>query len=51
MNRSTCYVLVLLSLWIACTAPGAESNPYVGRWALTIPGGGMAGRYAGEGLP
>ena len=40
MNRSTCYVLVLLSLWIACTAPGAESNPYVGRWALTIPGGG-----------
>jgi len=40
MNRSTRHALVLLSLWIACAALGAESNPYIGRWALTIPGGG-----------
>ena len=41
MNKGTRYALIVLSLSITCTAFGAaESNPFVGRWALTIPGGG-----------
>ncbi len=41
MNKGTRYALVLLGLSITCTAFGADAgNPYIGRWALTIPGGG-----------
>jgi len=42
MNKNICYVLVSLVLWITCVSvPAAETvNPYIGRWALTIPGGG-----------
>ena len=42
MNKNISYVLVSLVLWITCVSlPAAETtNPYVGRWALTIPGGG-----------
>jgi len=39
MNRSTRCALVLLGLSIACTAIAGAANPFVGRWALTIPGG------------
>ena len=42
MNKSINCVLVCLTLWVAgvsvCAAQSAE--PYIGRWALTIPGGG-----------
>ncbi|MHC4156164.1 MAG: hypothetical protein ACYST6_14775 [Planctomycetota bacterium] len=42
MNKSIRYVLVSLVLWITCTSVSAAetANPYIGRWALTIPGGG-----------
>jgi len=40
MSKGTRYALVLLGLSIPCTAlAGQAANPYVGRWALTIPGG------------
>ncbi|TKJ34667.1 MAG: hypothetical protein CEE38_17510 [Planctomycetes bacterium B3_Pla] len=42
MNRSILYVLAFLSLSVVC-APvhgATPRNPYLGRWALTIPGGG-----------
>ena len=42
MKRTTRHVFALLVLLTACTALGAgeSDNPYLGRWALTIPGGG-----------
>jgi hypothetical protein len=41
MNKGMRYAFVLLGLSITCAAFGADAaNPYVGRWALTIPGGG-----------
>ena len=42
MSKSICYAMVLLALSIGCISVfAAESeNPYIGRWALTIPGGG-----------
>ena len=40
MNKGMRYALVLLGLSITCTAFGGDTaNPYIGRWALTIPGG------------
>ena len=39
MNRNTRCALVLLGLWIAGAAVAGTANPFVGRWALTIPGG------------
>ncbi|HUV64637.1 MAG TPA: DUF1080 domain-containing protein [Sedimentisphaerales bacterium] len=42
MNRSVNYVLVCLMVWVGgvsvCAAQSVE--PYIGRWALTIPSGG-----------
>ncbi|MCH7559239.1 MAG: DUF1080 domain-containing protein, partial [Planctomycetes bacterium] len=50
MNKSICYVLVFLALWFTCISVPARlsspksaaetANPYIGHWALTIPGGG-----------
>jgi hypothetical protein len=42
MGKNICYAMILLALSVGCTAVfAAESaNPYIGRWALTIPGGG-----------
>jgi hypothetical protein len=41
MSRITRRTIVSLSLLMGCTgAMAAEANPYIGRWALTIPGGG-----------
>jgi len=41
MNKGMRYAFVLLVLSITCAAFGADAtNPYIGRWALTIPGGG-----------
>ncbi len=42
MSKSTCHALVLIILFLGVTsALGAQgNNPFVGRWALTIPGGG-----------
>jgi hypothetical protein len=42
MNKNIRYVLVSLVLWITCVSVRAAetANPYIGRWALTIPGGG-----------
>ncbi len=42
MSKGTRLALVLLGLSIACasTAFAENANPFVGRWALTIPGGG-----------
>jgi hypothetical protein len=41
MNKSMRYALVVLVLSITCAALGADAaNPYIGRWALTIPDGG-----------
>ncbi len=39
MNKKTCYALVSVLLWITCTSVQAEEtkNPYIGRWALTLP--------------
>ena len=40
MNKGTRYALIVLGLSITCTAFGGDAaNPYIGRWALTIPGG------------
>lgn len=42
MNKSVGFTLVWSALWVAgasvCAAQSVE--PYIGRWALTIPGGG-----------
>jgi hypothetical protein len=41
MNKGTRYALIVLSLSITGLTLGADAgNPYIGRWALTIPGGG-----------
>jgi hypothetical protein len=42
MGRNTCYAMILLALSVGCTAVFAveSANPYIGRWALTIPDGG-----------
>jgi len=42
MNKSIRYALVFLALWITCVSVWAaeNANPYIGHWALTIPGGG-----------
>ena len=42
MGRNTCYAIVLLVVSIGCVAvfAGESTSPYIGRWALTIPGGG-----------
>jgi hypothetical protein len=42
MSKGTCLALVLLGLSFACasTVSAQSDNPYIGRWALTIPGGG-----------
>ncbi len=42
MGKNICYAMVLLALSIGCESVlAAESeNPYIGRWALTIPGVG-----------
>ncbi len=42
MSKSICYAIVVLALSICCVSIyAAESaEPYIGRWALTIPGGG-----------
>jgi hypothetical protein len=42
MNKNILYVLISLVLLMTCVSvPAAENaNPYIGRWALAIPGGG-----------
>jgi 3-keto-disaccharide hydrolase len=41
MRKNTCRLAVLLALTVSCTlAFGADPGSFVGRWALTIPGGG-----------
>ncbi|MCP4263369.1 MAG: DUF1080 domain-containing protein [Planctomycetes bacterium] len=42
MSKSICYTSVFLALCFIClSAPAAaKTNPFIGRWALTIPGGG-----------
>jgi hypothetical protein len=41
MGKNVRYAMILLALSIGCVSVAAESaNPYIGRWALTIPGGG-----------
>jgi hypothetical protein len=42
MGRNICCVMVLFALSVGCVAvfAGESANPYIGRWALTIPGGG-----------
>jgi regulation of enolase protein 1 (concanavalin A-like superfamily) len=41
MGKNIRYAMVLLALSIGCVSIAAEAaNPYIGRWALTIPGGG-----------
>jgi len=41
MKRVACCALLLLSLLIPCvTTRAGEADAYIGRWALTIPGGG-----------
>ena len=42
MNKCIRYALVFLALWFPCVSvPAAETAiPYIGHWALTIPGGG-----------
>jgi hypothetical protein len=42
MAKGTRRALVLLGLSLTCTSIGIArgANPYLGRWALTIPGGG-----------
>jgi hypothetical protein len=42
MKKIARHALAIIAFWITCTAvvaAGAD-NPYIGRWALTIPGGG-----------
>ena len=56
MNRSSRCALVVLGLWITCSAIAGTTNPYVGRWALTLPNGAAgwlgvteeAGKLAGS---
>ena len=40
MNKNI--LSVCLVLWLSCASASAaeDLNPYIGRWALTIPGGG-----------
>lgn len=42
MHQNTRYTIIFLGLWIMCAPAQAAEKPdsYVGRWALTIPGGG-----------
>jgi len=41
MNSNARHVSVFLAVCICCTTPlAADANPFIGRWALTIPGGG-----------
>ena len=41
MGKNIRYAMVLLALSVGCVSVAAESdNPYIGHWALTIPGGG-----------
>jgi hypothetical protein len=41
MGKNVRYAMVILALSIGCVSVAAESeNPYIGHWALTIPGGG-----------
>jgi len=41
MSKSIRYSMIVLALSIGRVSVAAESaNPYIGRWALTIPGGG-----------
>jgi hypothetical protein len=42
MGKNICCAMVLLALLVGGTAVFAteSANPYIGRWALTIPGGG-----------
>jgi hypothetical protein len=42
MSKGTRHAVVLIGLFLACTAVlGVQkSDPFIGRWALTIPGGG-----------
>jgi hypothetical protein len=41
VNRNVRYCSILLGLWIVGASLAVENaNPYIGRWALTIPGGG-----------
>jgi len=41
MFRNTFCLSALLALFVCCSiALGGEADPYIGRWALTIPGGG-----------
>ena len=42
MNKSICSVVLALVLGVTCVSVYAAGDvkPYVGRWALTIPGGG-----------
>jgi len=41
MSKSICYAMVVLALSICCVSIFAaqSANPYIGHWALTIPGG------------
>lgn len=41
MKKIARHALAITGFWIICTAAGAaaQDNPYIGRWALTIPGG------------
>lgn len=41
MGKNICCAMFLLALSVGCTAVFAaqSANPYIGRWALTIPGG------------
>ena len=42
MNRNIHCALAIMGLWLACVSVSAAktANPYIERWALTIPGGG-----------
>ena len=42
MKKIARHALAIMGLSIICAAVGtaAQDNPYIGRWALTIPGGG-----------
>lgn len=42
MNANNRRALTILGLWLACVSVSAAktANPYIERWALTIPGGG-----------
>ena len=41
MGKNICYSMIVLALSTGCVSVTAESaNPFIGHWALTIPGGG-----------